>query len=173
MNNLLRGLSSTIFLKKNGAGFTLIELLIVIGIMFVLLSASVPIYGSLQLKSQLNETSAQLVQNLRWARESSVSRYNNSTYGVFFDLIDNPNSYTIYQGGSYVSRDVSFDRLNILDGVIFIQNLSLVTTTENNIDINFSGGLGKPNNVGSFSLIHSVNNNSYTISINSLGKIED
>lgn len=153
-------------------GFTVVELIVVIFITIVLVSATIPIYGSLQVKAQLNETSAQLVQNLRWARENSISRYNNSAYGVFLNLTANPNFYTIYQGSSYLSREVTSDRVNILDNSILIKNKDL-NLNDGNIDINFSAGLGKPNNIGSFNLRHSVNGTSTTISINNLGKVEE
>ncbi len=157
--------------KPGLAGFTLVELLIVISITIILVSATIPIYGSLQVKSQLNETSAQLVQNLRWARENSISRYNNSAYGVYLDLISVPNSYTVYQGSSYAARDSASDRLMVLDNVVTIRNTSL-NLSGSNIDINFSAGLGRPNNVGSFDLVHSIDGVS-TVSINGLGKIEE
>lgn len=152
-------------------GFTAVELIIVIAVIIVLVSATIPIYGSLQVKSQLGETSVQLVQNLRWARENSIGRYNNSAYGVFLNLTANPNSYTIYQGPSYVSRVTTNDRLTVLDNAVLIKNINL-NLNSGNIDINFSAGLGRPNNVGSFNLVHAVNGTS-TISINSLGKIEE
>ena len=136
-----------------------------------MVSATIPIYGSLQVKAQLGETSTQLVQNLRWARENSIGRYNNSAYGVYLNLTSVPNSYTIYQGGSYATRVVSSDRVTNLENVIAIRNGNL-NLTSNDIDINFSAGLGKPNNVGNFYLVHSINGTS-TISINSLGKIEE
>ncbi|KKQ27670.1 MAG: hypothetical protein US42_C0007G0061 [Candidatus Magasanikbacteria bacterium GW2011_GWC2_37_14] len=159
------------FFGKIKTGFTLIELLIVIGITIALLSASIPIYGSLQVKAQLSETSSQLVQSLRSARENSIGRFNNSAHGVFLNLTSSPNSYTIYQGNSFVTRNIDYDRLYSLDNAVTIQNISL-TTSSSNIDINFSSGLGKPNNVGSFRLVHSVTG-AYTISISSLGKIEE
>ncbi len=160
-----------IFFKKNRVGFTVIELLVVITITIILVLAAVPIYGSLQVKSQLSETSAQLVQNLRWARENSISRYNDFPHGVFLSLTANPNFYTIYQGNSYASRVVANDRLNILDNVVSIKNINL-NLTGDNIDINFSAGLGKPNNIGSFNLIDNVQGTS-TININNFGKIEE
>lgn len=158
-------------LKRNSAGFTAVELIIVIFITIVLVSATIPIYGSLQVKAQLNETSAQLVQNLRWARENSIAGYNNSAYGVFLNITSNPNFYTVYEGNSYLSRNILSDRVNVLDNNILIKNISLGLNVDN-IDINFSAGLGKPNNTGSFNLVHNINGTS-TISINSLGKVEE
>jgi len=152
-------------------GFTMVELLIVIALSFVLVIASVPIYGQLQVRAQLQETSAQLVQALRSTRENSIARYGNSAHGVFFTI--NPSgidSYTLYRGTSYATRDVSFDRVQTLDSVLTITDLSFVTTG-GNVDINFSPGLGKPNNVGSLLLTH-VSQGETTISVNNLGKIE-
>lgn len=151
-------------------GFTVIELIIVIAIAILLASAAAPVYSSLQIKSQLIETKAQLVQDLRLARENSISRSGNSAHGVFLNLSILPNTYTVYQGPSYSSRIVPSDRLIALDDVVLVKNVDL-NLIEGNIDINFSGGLGRPNNIGSFNLVHSVSGTS-TININSLGKIE-
>jgi len=152
-------------------GFTLVELLIVIGLTIILVTATVPIYGSLQVKAQLSETSAQIAQSLRSARQNAIAGYFNNAYGVYFGNTVSPNFYTIYQGTSYATRSSSFDRVNTLDNAVSIVNVSLTTTT-GGIDINFSKGLGVPNNIGSLNLTHSVQGSS-TISVNALGKIQE
>jgi prepilin-type N-terminal cleavage/methylation domain-containing protein len=154
-------------------GFTLVELLIVMALAFVLVVAAVPIYGQLQVRAQLTETSAQVVQTLRAARENSLARFHNSTYGVFLNLsTTGADSYVLYQGASYAARDVNYDRVVVLENSLSFTNLNFATTTNGNIDINFSSGLGLPNNTGSLSLNHLVQGTS-VISVNSLGKVEE
>ena len=153
-------------------GFTLVELLIVMSITLILVFASAPIYGSLQVKAQLDETTAQTIQTLRTARENSVARYHNSAHGVYFDINAGGNdNYILYQGDSYATRDADYDRTNILESVLSFANVDLVLTGTG-IDINFSEGLGKPNNIGSLNLTHDIEG-AATISVNSFGKVEE
>jgi prepilin-type N-terminal cleavage/methylation domain-containing protein len=153
-------------------GFTLTELLIVIGITLILAMAAIPIYGSLQVQSQLNENTTQIVQALRTARERSVARLNDAPHGVYLDVVASAkDKYILYQGSSYATRNASYDREVILDDPLIIVNSSF-TLTSGDIDINFSEGLGVPDNTGSFILSHEVSG-SKNISVNSLGKTEE
>ena len=153
-------------------GFTLVELLIVIGITMILAAAASPIYGSLQIKAQLNETTSQVIQTLRTAREYSVARYNNSAYGVFIDItIGGNDNYILYQGDSYATRDTSYDRSIALESVMSFANIDM-TQTGNDIDINFTKGSGQTDNIGSFQIVHDVVG-SRDIIINKFGVIEE
>ena len=152
-------------------GFTMVELLIVIALSFILVIASLPIYGQLQVRAQLEETSAQLVQALRVVRQNSLARYGGGPHGVFFDI--NPSGqdrFILYRGDNYVSRDPNYDIVQTLDEALIITNLDF-SLDGGGIDINFSAGLGRPNNIGSFLLTHVVQGER-VISINSFGKIE-
>jgi len=152
-------------------GFTLVEMLIVIAIMVVVASAAVPLYGSLQVKAQLGESTSQIVQSIRIARANAVSGFNSTSSGIYFFI--NPvgaDTYTIYQGGSYASRNASYDQVNTLDNALSINNIGFVLVG-GSIDINFARGSGKPGNTGSFNLIHSVQGTS-TISLNNLGLVQ-
>jgi len=153
-------------------GFTLLELFIVIAITLVLVLASLPIYSNLMVKSQLKETSAQAVMTIRDARESALSGYRGSAYGVFLSMpTSGAHSYISYAGDSYAARNQTYDRVNTLEAVVAFANVNM-TTTADGIDINFSKGLGKPNNTGNFNLVHSVQG-VVNISINNLGKVEE
>ena len=152
-------------------GFTLIELLIVIGIALILATASIPIYGFFQVQAQLNETSAQLVQNLRIVRENAVAGYNDSAAGIYFDINVGNDSYIIYQGSSYALREVAYDRIFLLDSVLNLVNIDF-SLSGVDIDINFSKGLGRPNNIGSLDITHDVQG-TQMITINSLGMVEE
>jgi len=153
-------------------GFTITELLIVIAVGIILTASAIPIYGNFAAKAHLNESATQLVQTLRTAREYSVSRYNDSAWGVFIDInLMSDDGYILYQGDSYATRDVSYDREFNLDYSLFFINVDFVLTGAN-IDINFSKGLGKPNNIGSIVMDQGVDG-SKTIIVNSLGLIEE
>ncbi len=151
--------------------FTLIELLIVIGIMLLLTAVTVPIYGMLQVSSQLNENSSQAVQALRIAKERSMSRFNNSSHGVYFETnLIGEDKYVLYQGVSYAARESSYDREYVLDDVLKLSWSLLGVGDEG--DINFSKGLGVPGKTGTIILIHDVSG-ARSIIINNLGAIEE
>ena len=151
-------------------GFTLIELLIVIGITLVLVAAVVPIYGNLQVFSQINENSVQVIQSLRIARERSMSGVNNVQHGVYFEANVSPeqNKYVLYQGLSYNERTAVYDREVILGKDLKFSLPGGVSEYE----INFSKGLGVPNNTGTISLTHDVQG-ARQIIINNLGMVEE
>ena len=127
-------------------GFTLTELLITIAIMAILSAAAVPIYGNLQVSSQLNESTSLIIQTLRTAKERAQSRVNNDGHGVWFAA----DSYILYQGPSYTDpdRDTEYDRKQEVDSSITI------ATTLPGGEINFSKSLGEPDNTGTITLIH-------------------
>lgn len=154
-----KGLPLT-FLIKKGEGFTLIEILIVIGITIALTAVVVPIYGNLQVKSQLNENSSQIIQTLRTARQRSVARFNNEQHGV--KLLTN--GYILYQD----LVDSDYDREVILD-----ESMSLSWNLSGGADsINFSKGLGLPDVTGTVTLTNEISG-SRSIIINSFGLVEE
>lgn len=144
-------------------GFTLVELLMMIAITLILVMVAVPIYGNLQVKSQLNETTRQIIQTLRIAKENSVARVNNTNHGVYFAT----SSYTLYQGDSFIGRDSDYDREENLSNVLTLTWDLLGSEQE----INFSMGLGGPNATGTISLLHSMQGTS-TVSVGEYGLIE-
>lgn len=153
-------------------GFTLIELLIVVSITMILVAASVPIYGSLQVKAQLGESSAQMVQILRTAREYSIAGYVNSRHGVYFDIDPSgSDQYILYMGNDYASRDIDNDRVYELDAVLAVTNNGF-DFDGTDIDINFSKNKGKPNNTGGLIISHDVSG-TRGIDVSSQGLIEE
>jgi len=152
--------------------FTLLELLIVIAIALVLVVASLPIYANLTVRTQLHESSAQAVMAMRDARESALSGYRDSAYGVFLNMpVAGAQSYVSYAGNSYATRNPIYDRVNVLDNAVRFVNVNF-TISGGGIDINFSKGLGRPGNIGNLNLVHDVQG-SVNISVNNLGKIEE
>ncbi len=150
----------SVFKKKDG--FTLVELAVILSISLILAAASVGIYGNLNISSQLNENTSLIIQTVRAARQNSVSRLNNSSYGVKLEQ----DRYVLYQGGSYQSRDANYDREAVLD-----KGLSLSTNLANN-EINFSKQIGAPDNSGTITLTHQAGGGRI-IAINNLGMIEE
>ncbi len=146
-------------------GFTLIELLIVLAIGLILTASTVGLYGNLQVSSQLHDGTNLLVQTLRTAKQNSTARYLNSSYGV---KLVSAQVYTLYQGGSYDTRDPVYDRTTELSTSLTLGwNL-----TGGANEINFSKGLGLPNATGTIDLGHVIGN-SRSIIVNDFGLVEE
>jgi prepilin-type N-terminal cleavage/methylation domain-containing protein len=155
------------FCRKKSAGFTLIELLIVIAVTLILAAAAAPIYGNLQVSSQLNDSSDQIIQTLRTARTYSISRLNNASHGVYFEI--NPSAsdrFILYQGASYATRDSTYDR-----PVTLGPDIVLSTTLSGN-ESSFSKSLGSPTATGTVTVSHGVLQSTRVININDHGSIE-
>ena len=146
-------------------GFTLIELLIVIGITVIVVAAGASIYSHVLVSTELDETTAELVQNLRFAREQSLVGWNGAPHGVQFEA----HQYVLYQGASYVLRDMSYDR------TIDVGSAITLSASMTGADVHFSTGLGLPNNpdsVGTITVTHAVSG-SRTVNVSSLGMVTE
>ncbi len=151
-------------------GFTLVELIMVIALGIVLVVMAIPIYGKLQITTQLGEQSALVTQTLRSVREQAVAGYNNSAHGVFFRIDPiGVDSYVSYQGSSYLARDAAYDQTKTMGSALSFQN-SGFTLTGTDIDINFSKTLGVPNNIGTLLINHSVSGQRSVV-VNNLGAV--
>lgn len=148
-------------------GFTLVELLVVVAVLLLIAGAAIPIYGNLQVSSQLQESSAQLIATLRTAHVQSVARLNNANHGVYFEINPGADHYILYQGTSYAARDASYDRTTTLDeGITLAASL-----TGSSTDVNFSLGIGTPSATGTLTLTHAVSGIK-TIVINSFSMVD-
>jgi len=151
---------------KNKKGFTLVELLIVISIIVILAATSVPIYGNIQISSQLNENSSQIIQTLRTAKERSIAGFNNQNHGVKFE----PGKHILYQGESYSLRNPDYDReIYLNDDLSFYFDLNGLGELN---DINFSLSKGIPNKIGTIELSHSTKG-PRNIIINEMGIVKE
>lgn len=144
-------------------GFTLIELLISIAITIVLAAVAAPIYGNLQVSSQMNESVVLMIQTARTARERSLSRVNNVAHGIKLQS----DSYVLYQGSSYDERTQSYDRVIDLEEAVGL-SWDLVGVAD---EINFSKSLGVPNATGTITFTHSTGS-AQDIMVNDFGMVE-
>ena len=147
-------------------GFTLIELLTVIGISVLLLAVSAPLYTKFYLSNQQDEAITQAISALRLAREYSIARFKNSSYGVYFSNLPEQEKFILFQGDSYANRNIDFDREKL-----FGKTLTASTTLSGN-EVVFSKGLGEPGNMGK---IYIIDNKGQTriIDINNIGIIRE
>ncbi len=137
-------------------GFTLFEVLIVVAIMTILFSLTIPLGLSFYRNQQLGVHSQGIVQVLRMAQLKSISAEDDSSFGVY---LTNDN-YILFKGSSYLTRDPQYDQ-NF--------NLPLIINVSGLREIIFSKLEGKPNVSGNIVLIS--DENSIKIHINEIGTI--
>ena len=153
-------------------GFTFVEILITTGIFLILAAASLPIYNSLQVSTQLNEHSAQITQALRVARERAVSGLNDSAHGVFFNInLSGADKYVLYQGSSYVTRVTAYDQEKFLEDSFNFGNSGFILVGTDT-DVNFSKTLGKPNDTGMLIINHNISGQRKII-VNAIGAVTE
>jgi type IV fimbrial biogenesis protein FimU len=145
-------------------GFTLIELLVVIAILLIIVSISIPLYGNIQQSTQLNDVSSNIIQTIRIAQNRASSGFNNSNHGVYFDVSND--RFVLYQGDSYLTRSSAYDRVFEYGEVLDI------TTTLTGNEINFSKGVGEPDNVGDINIDHQTGGQK-EININDNGYVQE
>jgi len=117
------------FLKSNG--FTLLEILIVVGIIAVLMSLSLPLGLDFYRGQQLETQSQEIVQTLRRAQLKAMSVEDDSSFGVYFT----DDNYTLFKGSSYTTREFQYDE---------VFNLSLILTLSGLSEVVFSKLEGAP-----------------------------
>lgn len=146
-------------------GFTLPELLIVLAIGVALLAAAAPIYGNLHLTADLNSLTMELEQNLRLVSTRAAGGWRGVRHGLYLNISPGgADSYTLYQGDSYPTRDGNYDQVVNLPPTV---NLSFVLPTP---DISFRRGSGLANSAGTIILAHQTWG-TRTISLNQVGLI--
>lgn len=105
--------------------FTLIEILIVIGIIGILMALAFPAYRFFQRESGLTNSSVEIVNTLRLAQNKTLASEGASQYGVYFDQTTAPHQHILFKGGSYGSRDASFDEIHKLSSFVEISEINL------------------------------------------------
>jgi prepilin-type N-terminal cleavage/methylation domain-containing protein len=147
-------------------GFTLIELILVVGLFTIVFSSGAIVFGGLIQRNSLNYYGNQLVQMLREARTNAVVQKNDSSWGLHFNRVIPPYSYTFFKGESYAGRDPAFDLAIELPSVVTISQFDLGGSDE--FIFNKSDGISLPS--GTLSL--TAENNVFSISVNSLGLVD-
>ena len=137
-------------------GFTILEILLVIAIIATLLAFIFPLGLDFYKSQQLETQSQVLIQTLRRAQLKAISIDLDSPFGVYLT----EDSFTLFKGNSYLTRDSQYDEVFDLPEIINVSGLS---------EIIFSKFEGKPNVMGN--IILSSNSEDEIININEMGRI--
>jgi len=143
---------------KGKYGFTLVEVMLVMGVLGIITGLAIPFYQSFQISSALDNAGQEITQALRTTQSRAMSSRGLSSQGVHFDL----NKFIIFQGDIYNPADP--------DNEIFEVANTVDITSSGSSDIVFSVGEGLPDSQPVIT-ITSSNNESHSISINNLGRI--
>jgi prepilin-type N-terminal cleavage/methylation domain-containing protein len=156
-------------MKRNSTdnkGFTLIELMVVISIFVLLIGSGSLVFGDMIARNSLRYYGYRIVQDLREMRSNAVAQKQDDSWGVYFNPAAQPNSYILFKGSNFASRDSAFDIEQILPKVLHLSRVNLNSFKE----VTFSSSKGMPNHPGY--LILNSDKGEYTISINSFGLVE-
>ncbi len=155
--------------NRHGTGFTLLEFILAFSLMILLLGAAIPLYGNLQWTTRLNEASGQIVSDVRLARELSAARYNDSHYGVFFEVFPTgADRVVFFRGTSYATRNPAYDRVTALADTLKLET----SFSGGSSELVFSKNTGLPTVTGTFSLTHTLSGAARVFSINAYGVVD-
>jgi prepilin-type N-terminal cleavage/methylation domain-containing protein len=123
--------------REKVKGFTLLELIIVLALLGLFLTLTIPFGMDFYRENVLQEQTSRLANNLKIAQSHAQSQKDNSSWGIKFEPTDQgcTNCYVMFQGNSYSERNSTYDKVfNITSGV----------TMEGVIEIVFEKVTGDP-----------------------------
>jgi len=139
------------------AGFTLIELLISIAIIMVITGMTLPIYESFVRRNDLDLITQTLAMAIRRAETYARAANYDSAWGIEIQS----SSITLFQGGSFASRNTAYDETVSIPGSVTPSGLN---------DIQFAKLSGLPNITGTI-ILTSTTNDTRTVTLNAKGVV--
>jgi Tfp pilus assembly protein FimT len=120
--------------------------------------------------THLDTSESRIVQHLRLAQTRSISRFQDSAWGVKFDkdYSGTDDRIILFKGSTYATRDATWDSAINIENIISLDNISF---TGGGTDMVFTQVTGATATFGSVQVIDSKSN-SNTITINSYGVID-
>jgi prepilin-type N-terminal cleavage/methylation domain-containing protein len=155
-------------IKSNNQGFTLIELLVVIAITAVLFAAAFTAQSRILIDTYLDTKTEEIVQTLRLAQMRSITRFQNSQWGVHFDEIGSDDQFILFIGNTYPPADISWNIQTDMPDSLYFSDISF---NGGGGDIVFEKLTGQTSDYGSVQINHGLGVTK-TIIINAMGQIE-
>jgi type II secretory pathway pseudopilin PulG len=143
--------------------FTLIEVLIVIGILIIVSTFSIPFYQSFQTSSDIRTQADNITQALRRAQLQAQAGQDVSAWGVYFDNAGK--KFVFYKGNNYAGRDPDYDLESEYPPIITVSNTF-------GSDISFALYSGLPSATGTTTLSNTLNETKHII-ISGVGLIQN
>lgn len=144
-------------MTRRDNGFTLIEMLLSVGIISLLVGASLPVYASFQTRNDLEITTQNIVRMLRRAQTYARAGNGDSQWGVAVQA----GSATLFKGAAFASRDTAYDEPAAISSVTSVSGLG---------EIVFAKLSAAPSTTGSITLL-TTTNDTRTITINGKGVV--
>jgi len=116
-------------------GITLIETIIVVAILAIIVSLGLFVSFGFYKSHSLNADQNNLASALRKARSLAINNFYQTGHGVFIDA----NSYTFFQGASYVSRQQQYDQIFNVSPGTRLSGLQEIVFQQLSGDVNASG----------------------------------
>ncbi|MFH1142363.1 MAG: hypothetical protein V1695_01475 [Candidatus Uhrbacteria bacterium] len=147
-----------LFKTSKSLGFTFAEALMVIAIILVIFSVTVPLYSQWQTMNVNEAHKYELVQDVRLVQGKAIAGLNNSNHGIYLLT----SQYTLYQGDNYTTRDQSQDIVRNMSEKILLSGIT---------EINFEKKTGEPSQTGTITLTNTADNSTEVIDIKVSGTI--
>lgn len=144
-------------MTRRDNGFTLIEILLSVGIISLLVGASLPVYVSFQTRNDLEVTTQSVVSMLRRAQTYARAGNGDSQWGVAVQA----GSATLFKGAAFTSRDTAYDEIAIISSATSVSGLG---------EIVFAKLSAAPSTTGSITL-SATTNDTRMITINGKGMV--
>lgn len=130
-------------------GFTLIELLVIVSLIAIMAASIIAAFHYYGAKSDLSGTATRIVSLLRLAQNKTLASENEGPWGIYFDLTNTPQKFTLFNGQSFAARDRSFDQnYNLPKGI----QLSGIDLAGGGNEIVFTKVYGTTQQIGQVSL---------------------
>jgi len=142
--------------RRTARAFTLIEILLVVGILAILITITLPLSLDFYKSQQLDTNTQGIIQTLRRAQLKAMAIEDDSKFGVYLTN----DSYILFKGNSYAGREIQYDEVSDLPPILTISGLSEVV---------FSKVEGAPDVVGNILISSDIE--SRAININEVGRI--
>jgi type II secretory pathway pseudopilin PulG len=137
------------------SAFTLVEIMLVSSLLVILMVLTLPIALNYYRRQIANEAFSSLASDLRQQRNQAAAGKMDSKWGLY----QQGNSYTLFTGNSFASRNTALDTVITLDSGLSLSGAS---------EIVFSKGTGTTT---ATSLVLAADNENYTIYVDNTGKI--
>lgn len=159
-------------MRRSSQGFTLIELLITIGILGIALAVAFPAFRSFRDSLARSQARAQLIADLRGARQTSVTRHRSVI--VSFSGTTNQTTYTLHTdlNGDQIQQANEPRSLHVLPNPAKISSVAIVSSPAHPTSLIFdTSGLLIPGYSGGRLIVTGGRSRPDTLDVSAVGMV--